>query len=58
MFENIGAVGTTITRVEKRAGISGTETLTSSDPEPQTVYHVARTTGDLMMITVPVSIGK
>lgn len=58
MFEDLGAVGTTITRVEKKAGISGTETLTGSDPEPQTVYHVARTTGDLMMITVPVSIGK
>ncbi len=55
-FENIGALGTSITGVEKKAGTADAEVLTGDDPEPQTVYHVARQHGDSLLITVPVKI--
>jgi len=57
-FENRGALGTSITRVEKKSGTGDAEVLTDRDPEPQTVYHVARKRGDSLVITVPIRIGN
>jgi hypothetical protein len=55
-FENMGALGTSITRVEKKSSTGGAEVLTDRDPEPQTVYHVARKRGASLLVTVPIRI--
>jgi len=57
-FENMAAVGTSITRMEKKAGTGDNDVLTDHDPEPQAIYHVARKRGDSLVITVPIRIGN
>lgn len=55
-FENMATLGTSITRLEKKAGTGDNEVLTDHDPEPQSIYHVARKKGDSIVITVPIPI--
>jgi hypothetical protein len=57
-FENLSTPGMSITKVEKHAGSNGAQVLTDDDPEPQTIYHIARKKGDALLITVPVKTKK
>jgi hypothetical protein len=57
-FENMGALGTSITSIEKKASTGNAEVLTDRDPEPQSVYHVARKRGNSLAITVPIRINN
>ena len=57
-FENMAAAKTSITKMEKKAGATSGKMLTESDPDPQTVYHVACRPGSSLLITVPVKIRK
>jgi hypothetical protein len=56
-FEMIGGAGKAYTKVEKEAG-EGSRLLTQEDELPQTLYRVVTKTGNPILVTVMLRIGK
>jgi hypothetical protein len=56
-FEMIGGAGKAYTKAEKESG-DGSRLLTQEDELPQTLYRVIAKTGNPILITVPLRIGK
>jgi hypothetical protein len=57
-FERQGGRGASITQVEKSAGKTSGAALTETDPQPQTVYHVARKSTEVLWLSIPIKIRK
>ncbi len=57
-FERQGPAGASITSVERSAGATLGATLTDDDPYPQTVYHVANTSKNLLLFDISLTMRK
>jgi hypothetical protein len=56
-IEQVGGQGTAWTTAEKQAGHDESRRLTQDEPLPQTIYHVAVTSGQPIFINVPLLYG-
>lgn len=57
-FERLGGIGARITKIENSAGETNGTALTEADPQPQTVYHLARKSAEVLWFTIPIKIRK
>ena len=57
-FKQIGGARRNITRVEKRAGPKGGELLDDVDPQPETIYHVARRADGIVLFQIAIKMAR
>lgn len=57
-FKQVGEARRNITRVEKKAGPKGGGLLDDFDPQPETIYHVARRIDGIVAFQIPVKISQ
>ena len=55
-FQQIGGIRRNITRAEKKAGLMSGGALDEGDPQPQTVYHVARRADGIVAFQITVGL--